>query len=127
MKVIMLSEKKKILYVQTSGVDAPERTYAPFILATTAAAMGIDATIYFLIKGVTLVKQGEAEKIKLGEFPSLKQVMDQAVDAGVKLEVCEQSCMLLGLERGDFVDKAKIVGAATLNDRILDADAVLCF
>lgn len=123
----MLSEKKKILYVQTSGVDAPERTYAPFILATTAAAMGIDATIYFLIKGVTLVKQGEAEKIKLGEFPSLKQVMDQAVDAGVKLEVCEQSCMLLGLERGDFVDKAKIVGAATLNDRILDADAVLCF
>ena len=127
MKVIMLSEKKKILYVQTSGVDAPERSYAPFILATTAAAMGIDATIYFLIKGVTLVKQGEAEKIKLGEFPSLKQVMDQAVDAGVKLEVCEQSCMLLGLERGDFVDKAKIVGAATLNDRILDADAVLCF
>ncbi len=48
--------KKKILYVQTSGVDTPERTYAPFILAATAAAMGIDATIYFLIKGVTVVK-----------------------------------------------------------------------
>lgn len=122
-----MSERKKILYVQTSGVDAPERTYAPFILATTAVAMGIDATIYFLIKGITIVKRGEAEKIKLGEFPSLKQVMDQAVKAGVKLEVCEQSCMLLGLERGDFVDAAKIVGAATLNDRILDADAVLCF
>ncbi|MFB0566984.1 MAG: DsrE family protein [Candidatus Bathyarchaeia archaeon] len=122
-----MGEKKKILYVQTSGVDTPERTYAPFILATTAIAMGIDATIYFLIKGVTVVKQGEAEKIKLGGFLSLKQVMDKAVRAGVKLEVCEQSCMLLGLERGDFVDVAKIVGAATLNDRILDADAVLCF
>ena len=122
-----MSEKKKILYVQTSGVDTPERTYAPFILATTAVAMGIDATIYFLIKGITIVKQGEAEKIKLGEFPSLKEVMNQAAKAGVKLEVCEQSCMLLGLERGDFVDSAKIVGAATLNDRILDADAVLCF
>lgn len=122
-----MGEKKKILYVQTSGVDTPERTYAPFILATTAVAMGMDATIYFLIKGVTIVKQGEAEKIKLGDFPSLKEVMDQAVKAGVKLEVCEQSCMLLGLERGDFVDAAKIVGAATLNDRILDADAVLCF
>jgi len=125
--VILLSKKKKVLYVQTSGVDTPERTYAPFILATTATAMGIDATIYFLIKGVTVVKRGEAEKIKLGEFPTLKQVMDQAVKAGVKLEVCEQSCMLLGLERGDFADAAKIVGAATLNDRILDADAVLCF
>jgi len=122
-----LSEKKKILYVQTSGVDTPERTYAPFILATTAVAMGIDATIYFLIKGVTVVKRGEAEKIKLGGFLSLKQVMEKAVKAGVKFEVCEQSCMLLGLERGNFVDAAKIVGAATLNDRILDADAVLCF
>lgn len=122
-----MSEKQKILYVQTSGVDTPERTYAPFILAATAVAMGMDATIYFLIKGITIVKQGEAEKIKLGDFPSLKQVMNQAVKAGVKLEVCEQSCMLLGLERGEFVDVAKIVGAATLNDRILDADAVLCF
>ena len=123
----MLSEKKKILYAQTSGIDTPERAYAPFILATTAMAMGIDAIIYFLIKGVTLVKQGEAEKIKLGDFPSLREVMDRAVNAGVKLEVCEQSCALLGLERGDFVNAAKIVGAATLNDRILDADAVLCF
>jgi len=122
-----LSETKKILYVQTSGVDTPERLYAPFILATTAVAMGIDATIYFVIKGVTVVKQGEAEKIKLGEFPSLKDVMSQAVKAGVKFEVCEQSCMLLGLDRGEFVDSAKIVGAATLNDRVLDADAVLCF
>jgi len=122
-----LSEKKKILYVVTSGVDTPERTYAPFILATTAVAMGIDATIYFLIKGVTVVKRGEAEKIKLGAFPSLKQIIDQAVKAGVNLEVCEQSCMLLGLERGDFVEAAKIVGAATLNDRLLEADAVLSF
>ena len=127
MKVISLSEKKKILYVQTSGIDTPERTYTPFILATTAVAMGLEATIYFVIKGVTVVKQGEAEKIKLGEFPTLKQVIDQAVKAGVKLEVCEQSCTLLGLDRGDFVDSAKIVGAAALNDRILDADAVLCF
>ena len=122
-----MSEKKKILYVVTSGVDTPERTYAPFILATTAVAMGIDATIYFLIKGVTVVKRGEAEKIKLGAFPSLKQIIDQAVKAGVNLEVCEQSCMLLGLERGDFVEAAKIVGAATLNDRLLEADAVLNF
>jgi len=121
-----MAEKKKILYVQTSGVDAPERTYAPFILATTAAMMNIDATIYFLIKGVTVVKKGEEEKIKLGEFPSLKEVMDQAIKAGVKLMVCEQSCMLLGIPRGDFAN-AKVVGAATLNDLILNADAVLCF
>jgi predicted peroxiredoxin len=122
-----LGEKKKVLYVQSSGVDTPERAYAPFILATTAMSMDLDATVYFLIKGVTLVKKGEAEKVKVGSFPSLKEVMDQALKAGVKFKVCEQSCSLLGIPRGDFVKDANIVGAATLNDLVLEADAVLCF
>ena len=122
-----MQKKQTILYVQTSGIDQPERLYAPFILASTAVAMGIDATIYFLIKGITVVKAGEAEKIQLGEFPSLRQVMDQAIAAGVKLMVCEQSCQLLNLERGDFTEGASVVGAATLNDLLLDADAVLSF
>lgn len=89
--------------------------------------MDIEATIYFLIKGLTVVKKGEAEKIKMGTFPSLKEVMDQALQAGVKLMVCEQSCQLLGLDRGDFEDSVKVVGAATLNDLLLEADAVLSF
>ena len=122
-----MSGKKKILYVQTSGVDQPERAYAPFILASTAAMMNVDATVYFLIKGVTLMKKGEAEKIKMGSFPSLRQVMDQTIKAGVKLVVCEQSCGLLGIPRGDFTPEANIVGAATLNDLALNADAILSF
>jgi len=123
----MSTEKKKILYVQTSGVDTPERTYAPFVLAATASAMGLDATIYFVIKGITVVKKGAAENVKIGQFPTLRQVMDQAIKAGVKFVVCEQSCMLLDVGRGEFIPEAKVVGAATLNDLALDADAVLCF
>ncbi len=120
---------KKILYVQTSGTDAPERLYAPFILATTARAMDIDATIYFLGKGVTTVMTGNAEKIKLGNFPTVKQVMDQAAGAGVKMLVCGQSCQMLGLKGApeEFEDPAKVVGAATLNDLVLEYDAVLSF
>jgi predicted peroxiredoxin len=120
-----MADKKKIVYLQTSGTDTPERLYAPFILATTAAAMGQEPIVYFFIKGVTAVKKGEAEKIRIGEFPRLSEVIDQAVGAGVKLMVCEQSCMLLGLDRGDFIEPAQVVGAATLNDIVLDADAVI--
>ncbi|HEX9907853.1 MAG TPA: DsrE family protein [Thermoplasmata archaeon] len=120
---------KKILYVQTSGTDAPERLYAPFILATTARAMGVEATVYFLGKGVTVVMKGNAEKIKLGSFPTVKQVMDQAAKEGVRMLVCGQSCQMLGLKGSpdEFEDPAKVVGAATLNDLVLDYDAVLSF
>jgi predicted peroxiredoxin len=124
---IAVNEKKKILYVQTSGVGTPERLYSPFVLAQTAAAMDLDATIYFLGVGITVVKKGEAEKVQVGAFPKLDEVMDQAVKAGVKLMVCEQSTQLLNLRRGDFVNYAKIVGAATLNDLVLDADGVMWF
>jgi len=122
-----MADKKHILYVQTSGVDTPKRLYSPFVLGMTAKAMDIDATIYFLGLGVTVVKKGEAEKVKEGNFPTVKEIMDQAIAAGVKLLVCEQSTQLLNLDRGDFIPEAKIVGAATLNDLVLDADATMWF
>lgn len=122
-----MAEEKYILYVQTSGIDEPKRLYSPFVLAATARAMGIRATIYFLGAGITVVKQGEAEKVQEGAFPSLRQVMDMALTAGVEFMVCEQSTQLMNASRGDFIEEAKIVGAATLNDLVLDADATMWF
>ncbi len=117
----------KILYIQTSGLDTPERLYAPFILGMTARAMDVEASVFFMIKGITVMKKGEAEKVKISSFPSLKEVLDQAAKAGVKMYICEQSTQLLGIPKGDFVPEAKIAGAGTLNDLALDADAVLTF
>ena len=122
-----MAEKKKILYVQTSGVDTPKRLYSPFVLGMTAKAMDIDATIYFLGLGITVVKKGMAEATKEGDFPTLREIMDQALNAGVELLICEQSTQLLRMERGDFIPEAKIVGAATLNDLVLDADGTMWF
>ncbi len=122
-----MADKKKILYVQTSGVDTPRRLYSPVVLGMTAQAMDIDATIYFLGLGITVVKKGEAEKVKEGSFPTLKEMMDQAAAAGVKFLVCEQSTQLLNMDRGDFISQAEIVGAATLNDLVLDADGTMWF
>jgi predicted peroxiredoxin len=68
-----------------------------------------------------------AETVKEGNFPTVKEIMDQAIKAGVKLLVCEQSTQLLRIERGDFIPEAKIVGAATLNDLVLDADGTMWF
>lgn len=120
-------DKKRILYVQTSGVDAPERLYSPFVLATVAASMNLDATVYFLGKGVTVVKKGEAQRIQMGSFPTLSEVMQRAAGAGVRFLACDQSSRLMNLDSGDYIDGVEVVGAATLNDLSLDADSVLSF
>ncbi|HRU81896.1 MAG TPA: DsrE/DsrF/DrsH-like family protein [Candidatus Methanomethylicus sp.] len=123
----MMPNRKKMLYVQTSGIEAPERLYAPFILAMTAKAMDMDAAVYFLIRGITVIKKGEAAKIKIGSFPSLKDVMDQAVEAGVELYACAQSCELMNMPKGDLEGRVKVAGAATLNDLVVDSDGVMYF
>lgn len=121
--------KKKLLYVQTSGIDTPQRLYSPFILAQTALAMDVEPIIYFLGEGVIVVKKGEAEKIKMGNFPSLKDVMDETLSKGIKLLICQQSAQLFGkkLTPGDFVDGSKIVGAATLNNLVIEANGTMWF
>jgi len=125
--VIDLSEKKLLLYVQTSGINTPERLYSPFVLAQTAKAMGLDAKIYFLGMGLTVLRKGEAEKIRMGTFPLLKEVINQTIKAGVEILVCQQSQQLLNVPAEELVPEAKIVGAATLNGLVLEADGVMWF
>ncbi len=124
-----MAETKNILYVQTSGSDTPERLYSPLILAQTAKAMGQEATVYFLGMGLKNLVKGEAEKIKIGEFPTLKDVLEQTAAQGVQLMACQQSMQLFGgeIKAEDLMQEATIAGAATLNDLALDADAVLTF
>ena len=122
-------QKKKILYVQTSGIDTPRRLYSPFILAQTAKAMDIEPTIYFLGQGITVVEKNNAQAIKMGSFPTLKEVMDETIKQGIPLLVCQQSMQVFGekLSGEDFVKGVKIVGAATLNSLVLDADGTMWF
>ena len=121
--------KKKLLYVQTSGINTPQRLYSPFILAQTAVAMDIEPILYFLGEGIEVVVKGNAEKIKMGNFPTLKEVMDKTAEMGIKMMICQQSMQIFGqnLKPEDFVDYAKIVGAATLNDLVLDSDGTMWF
>ncbi|GAH15359.1 unnamed protein product, partial [marine sediment metagenome] len=49
------------MYVQTS--HDPERQYSPLVLAQTAKAMNIKATVYYLGTGLRILKPGEAESI----------------------------------------------------------------
>lgn len=114
-----------ILYVQTS--DEPERQYSPLVLAQTAKMMDIEAKVYYLGKGLKVLRPGEAEKIKMGSFPSVAEMLQKTMDMGIEIYVCEASKQMLGWDKVDLIEGAKIVGAGTLNDLALDASATMWF
>ncbi len=120
-----MADQQNILYVQTS--NQPERQYSPLVLAQSAKAMGLDAAVYYLGMGLTVLKPGAAEKMQLGSFPSVAEMLQKTLDMGITVYVCEASKQMLGWESVELIPGVKIVGAATLNDLALDADATMYF
>lgn len=120
---------ESVLYVMTHGTDDPARCATPFFLASTAAAMDAETGIYFTMKGPTLLQKGVAETIgpKGGDGQKLSYFIEQALDCGVKLYVCQPSLELNDLEQDDLIDGVKMIGGAAFNEMAMEADAVVTF
>jgi hypothetical protein len=125
MEVKEMKDEKFILYVQTS--DEPERQYSPLVLAQTAKAMGLKPKLYYLGQGLRILVPGAAEKIKLGTFPTVAEMLQKTMQAGIEIDVCEASKQMLGWEKVNMIKGVKIVGAATLNDLALQAGTTMWF
>ena len=120
-----MKDEKFILYVQTT--DNPEKQYSPLVLAQTAKSMDLKPKVYYLGTALRILKPGEADRIKLDEFPSVGEMLKQTLDMGIEILVCEASKRMLGWEKVDLIPGVKIVGAATLNDLALEAAATMWF
>jgi hypothetical protein len=116
-----------ILYVQTHGIDEPSKAATPFYLATAAAAMDMDVSIYFTMHGPTLLRKDSRDlTVKEGGAP-ISSFIDLAVESGVNLLICQPSLDLNDLAMEDLIDEVQMIGGAAFNDLAADADAVISF
>jgi len=120
-----MKDEKFILYVQTS--DMSERQYSPLVLAQTAKAMGLNPKVYYLGQSLKILLPGVAEKIKLGSFPSVMEMIQKTLQMGIEIDVCEASKRMFGWDKVELIPGVKIVGAATLNDLAISANATMWF
>ena len=58
-----MADKKKMTIIASKGTL--DMAYPPLILATTAAAMDVDVTIFFTFYGLEMIKKGMADKLKI--------------------------------------------------------------
>jgi len=58
-----VADKKKMTIIASKGTL--DMAYPPLILATTAAAMDVDVTIFFTFYGLEMIKKGMADKLKI--------------------------------------------------------------
>lgn len=118
----------KIVIMMTSGPDTPRRCATPFFMATLAAAMEYEVTMFFTIDGTLLLKKGMAATV----FPkeggkSVESFLNEALEAGVKLTACSASTELHGLAPEDLIEGVKMVGGASFWQMTEDAKTVVSF
>lgn len=122
-------EGKKILVIQTHGVETPRRTYSPLFYAMAAAAMEMEVMVWFTMDGTSQLKKGAAEKVKLDPTSdvTLKTMLEQTMEAEVQLRVCQQSMALFDMTVDDLIDGVEILGATSIIDLTLRSDHVMYF
>ena len=120
-----MKDDKAILYVVTT--DDPTKHYSPLVLAQTAEMMELHPMVYYLGTSLKILKPGEAEKIKLGSFPTVAEYLKKTIEMKIPIYVCEASKQMLGWENVDLIPGVKIVGAGTLNDLAIESGATMWF
>jgi predicted peroxiredoxin len=122
-------EGKKILVIQTHGIETPRRTYSPLYYAMAATAMEMQAMVWFTMDGTSQLKKGAAEQIKLDPKSdvTLRTMLEQAQQADVELAVCQQSMALFDMTKDDLIPGVRILGATSIIDLALQADHVMYF
>ena len=124
----MDEDVKRILYVQTTGTEQPERSATVFFLAASGAAMDMEVGIFFTQYGPTLLQRGVPETLRVRKGGvTLGHFIEQARDIGVKFYVCQPSLELTDLKMEDLVEGVEMIGGAAFNNMALEADRVICF
>ncbi|HWR72107.1 MAG TPA: DsrE/DsrF/DrsH-like family protein [Nitrospirota bacterium] len=86
-------EQKKMAIIASKG--SLDMAYPPLILATTAAAMDMDVTIFFTFFGLEMIKKNQADKLKVSPLgnPALHMPMPNIVGAMPGMEAIATAMM----------------------------------
>jgi len=124
----MTEKQEKILYMCTCGEDRPEMAHIPFVLATAALAMDIEATIVLQGDGVRIATPGYADTMPPGGgFPPLKELLATFLELGGTMWVCGPCIKDRNIEETDLIDGAEVTAAGSVNLEALASDAVFVF
>lgn len=95
----------------TAGADAPERCAQAFTVAATAAASGVDVSLWLTGESVWFALPGKAAAFDLPHSAPLPDLLDAVLAAG-RVTVCTQCAARREITQADLLPGITIAGAA---------------
>lgn len=120
---------KLFLVVLTSGFDYTPIVRSAFMYASLAAAMSFETVVYCIQAGADTMVRTKIEKLDQSQAgqPTILDRFTEAVEMGVRVEVCEQTANVRAIRAEDLLDGVALKGGAVLIDYAVRAAGQLTF
>jgi len=158
-KNLMSERKRRMAIIASKGTL--DMAYPPLILATTAAAMDIECSIFFTFYGLDIINKNKNKNLQVPSLanpampipmpniigalpgmtamatmmmkswmakvnvPSITDLLNIAVETGVKMIGCQMTMDVMGTKKEDLIDGIEVAGAAAYLEYAAEADITL--
>ena len=107
---------RRLVVKATAGADAPERCAQAFTVAATAAASGVDVSLWLTGEAAWFAVTGRAEAFELPHSAPLAELRDAVLASGT-LTLCTQCATRRGIT--EVLTGVRVAGAAVFVDEIM--------
>jgi predicted peroxiredoxin len=121
--------RKKFAVQLSTGANDIGKVKSAIMFATIAQCSGCDAVVYCVQDGADAVIKGKIKEEGLlpPGVPTFEQRLADAIQVGVKFQLCEQVAKNRGLTKEDLIDGTQIAGGIHLITYALECDGMLYF
>ena len=118
---------RQVMIHNTRGKEEVERASLAFVVGNTALSAGQEATVLLTIEGVCVATKDYCDGLQTHGFEPLGDLITKFVSGGGQLWVCGACAKPRGITESDLIDGAKIIGAATAVEALVNGAQTLSF
>ena len=120
-----MEEKDKLVVIVSCGFN-DERSSVAWSIANGGLPSGYQVTMFLVSSGVDWVRKGAADKARLNPLdPTIKDMMDNIVEAGGQIMVCPPCAGVRGYDQEDFIDGVTLAGSVAMLDIVKQGAATV--
>ncbi len=97
----------------TVNGSQPPNVFPPFIIGSSAAAMGDEVILFFTPGGAPALVKGEMEKMEVKGLPNLISLLEGMRSLGGRILLCELAFEVKGIKPEEIREGIEIVGVTT--------------
>ncbi|BCJ88279.1 DsrE/DsrF/DrsH-like family protein [Effusibacillus dendaii] len=129
--------RRVAIIASNGGLDS---AYKVLNIATAAAATDAEVAIFFTFEALAIIHKDSAAMLTMGpgkehymegfkraNVPSIQELLQIAMESGVKMIACQMTMDVTGMTKDMFIEGVEVGGAVTFLDFAYDADATVTF